>query len=54
MRIDVYTILRNERIILPYFLRHYGSFADCLVVYDDRSDDGSRELLDKYDDLLGE
>lgn len=49
MRIDVYTILRNERVMLPYFLRHYGSFADHLFVFDDRSDDGSREMLDSYD-----
>lgn len=45
MIVHVYTICRNERTILPYFLRHYEAFADKIFCCDDRSDDGSRELL---------
>lgn len=35
--------MRNERVILPYWIRHYQSFCDRVIVYDDESDDGSRE-----------
>ena len=31
--------------MLPYFFRHYDSWVDRYVVYDDGSDDGSLELL---------
>jgi hypothetical protein len=41
----IYCNMRNEITLLPYFLRHYGSFADRLFIWDDDSDDGTRELL---------
>lgn len=43
-----YTILRNERVILPYWLRHYGSFCDEIIIYDDQSDDGSAEIAREF------
>jgi hypothetical protein len=45
VNIDVYTIMRNEGRMLPYFLRHYETLATRIFVWDDRSDDGTRELL---------
>lgn len=48
MKIDVYSVMRNEIQILPYFLRHYETFADRIFVWDDDSDDGTREVLDKH------
>lgn len=44
-RVHVYTIARNEAKLMPYFLRHYSTFADKLIVYDEQSDDGTRELV---------
>jgi hypothetical protein len=48
MIIDVYATMRNEATILPYWLRHYGSFASRLFVWDDESDDGTTALLDAH------
>ena len=30
---------------MPYFMRHYGSFADRVIVYDDESDDGTPDIV---------
>ena len=30
---------------MPYWLRHYTQFVDKIIVYDDNSDDGSKELM---------
>lgn len=48
MKVDVYSIMRNEIKILPYFLRHYETFADRIFVWDDGSDDGTREMLEAH------
>lgn len=45
MRVWLYCICRNERKILPYFLRHYEPWVSKLIFYDDQSDDGTRELV---------
>ena len=45
MIIHLYCILRNEARILPYFFRHYNQFVDRFFMYDDNSDDGSREII---------
>lgn len=39
--------MRNESVMMKYWLRHYGSFCEKLVVYDDHSDDGSADMA-KY------
>lgn len=46
-RVHVYTICRNEARMMPYWLRHYSTFAAKLIVYDEQSDDGTRELVKK-------
>jgi len=45
MKIWVFTICHNEAQMAPWFLRHYGSFADRILVWDDQSTDGTREIL---------
>jgi len=41
MKIVICCYLRNEMPFFPYFLRHYSTFADKIVIYDDGSDDGT-------------
>lgn len=45
MKIIVFSICYNQACILPFYLRHYSSFADEISVFDDHSTDGSREIL---------
>ena len=44
LSVHVYAIYHNEKILLPYFLRHYSLFADRIVLYDNDSTDGSPEV----------
>ena len=44
MTIEVYAICYNEEALLPYFLRHYESFADRIIIYDNYSTDHSPEI----------
>ncbi len=45
MKIHVYTLCWNEEIILPYFLKHYETIADKIIVYDNMSTDSSLNIL---------
>lgn len=45
MKIWVYTICWQEAYMMPFFLRHYSTFADKIIVYDEQSTDGTRELV---------
>lgn len=46
MKIRTYTILKNERRMLPWFIRHYSPWVSEMVfMLDRKSDDGTRELL---------
>lgn len=45
MRIWLYSIVRDEAPILPYFLRHYTPWVERLIFYDDHSTDGTRGLI---------
>ncbi len=47
MTVWLYCIIRNERQILPYFIRHYEPWVSKLIFYDDQSDDGTRDLIRK-------
>lgn len=46
MKIDVHAICWNEARLLPLFLQHYASFASRIFVWDNFSDDGSRQLIE--------
>src|SRR5258706_15238182 len=48
MQINLYTITWNEQRLLPFFLDHYGPWIDRFIVFDDRSDDGTTELLARH------
>lgn len=45
MSVWLYCICRDEQRILPYFLRHYTTFVDKLIFYDDGSVDGTPDLI---------
>ncbi len=45
MKIIVLTTTYNEAHIAPWFLRYYETFADRIIVHDDHSTDGTREIL---------
>jgi glycosyltransferase involved in cell wall biosynthesis len=45
MNVHVYTQVWNEAVLMPYFLRHYSTFCDKIVVYDDDSTDGTRDIV---------
>lgn len=45
MRIHVFSVCWNEAKMAGFFLRHYGAFAERIVVYDEDSTDGSPSLL---------
>jgi glycosyltransferase involved in cell wall biosynthesis len=45
MKVWVFTICFNEAEILPWWLRHYETFAERIIVYDEQSTDGTREIL---------
>lgn len=45
MRIDLYAACWNEERMIPFFLRHYESLVDRIVIFDDGSTDRSVKLL---------
>lgn len=48
MKIAVLTLTYNCIEVIPFFLRHYETFADKIIVWDDHSNDGTRELLNNH------
>jgi len=48
MKIIVFVITYNCIDTLPFFLRHYSTFADEISAFDDDSTDGTREMLAKH------
>lgn len=48
LRIFVYTVCWNEEKLLPYFLRHYATFAEKIIVYDNGSTDASPEIVRSF------
>lgn len=48
MKIWAYVIAWNEELMLPYYLRHYSQFCDKIIVYDNMSTDGTREIAEQY------
>jgi hypothetical protein len=45
MKIDVYFTVYNDEVILPYFLKHYSSFANRIFAFYDESTDRTKEIL---------
>ena len=48
MTVHVWTIVKDGAYFLPYFLRHYATFADRIFVMDDGSTDGTRYLASQH------
>lgn len=44
MIIHVYTMVHNEEVLMPYFLRHYNRFASKITVLDNESDDWTADM----------
>lgn len=44
-KVWVFAICKDEAQMLPWFLRHYSTFADQIIIFDEQSTDGSRELI---------
>lgn len=47
MKVWVLTISHQEGYMMPFFLRHYSTFADRIIVWDENSTDGTREAVKK-------
>lgn len=45
MKIWIFTVVHNEEAMAPWFLRHYGQFADRILVWDAGSTDRTREIF---------
>jgi hypothetical protein len=52
MKIHVYSVMRNEEKMLPFFLRHYCEYAEKIFIYDDRSDDKTREIASECESVV--
>lgn len=48
----VLTPIRNEKWILRPFLTLCSQFADCIIVADQMSDDGSRQIAEKFEKVV--
>ena len=50
MKINVYTICKNEAKLAPFYADYWKALSDDVhvYVYDGMSDDGTREILAKY------
>ena len=46
MQIELYMLVWNEISILPFVIKHYQQFCSKLTIYDNYSDDGSKELAE--------
>jgi len=52
MKIDVYSTMHNEELMLPYFLRHYEKVADRIFVWEDGSTDDTRKILEAHPKVI--
>jgi Glycosyl transferase family 2 len=48
VRVWVFCHARNEAAWMPFFLRHYSSFAEQIHVFDDGSTDGTRAIVQAH------
>lgn len=45
MKLCIFTICKDEARMMVWFLRHYSTIADKIIVFDEQSSDGTRELV---------
>jgi len=48
MKVWAYAICWNEIKMLPYYIKHYESFCEKIIIYDNESTDGSRRLIKEH------
>lgn len=48
MKVWAYVLTWNEELMLPYYLKHYSQFCDKIIVYDNESNDKSKEIIESY------
>jgi glycosyltransferase involved in cell wall biosynthesis len=48
MIVHVHVLCWNEEVLLPYFFRHYETFASKIFVYDNHSNDRSSQIIDAH------
>jgi hypothetical protein len=48
MKIWAYAICWNEIKMLPYYFRHYETFCEKIIIYDNGSNDGSQEFVKNH------
>lgn len=49
MRVLVLSIFYNAREVVEFYMRHYRTFADTILCFDDQSTDGTREILQHHE-----
>lgn len=52
MILHTYVSTRNDLYMMRYYVRHWARYASKIFVYDDDSDDGTREFLDSCAPLV--
>jgi Glycosyl transferase family 2 len=52
MNIDVLSVMHNEERMLPYFLKHYSTFANRIFLWDDASTDASYDIADAHPKVI--
>src|SRR5690242_2946962 len=48
VRVHLYALCWNDAYMLPYFFRHYDSFVDRYIIFDDGSTDRSLDILRRH------
>lgn len=46
--VHTYAISFNEEVLMPHFLKHYESFSEKIFIYDNFSDDKTRDICLKF------
>src|SRR3990172_8660514 len=44
-KVWVFSVCWNEALLMPYFLRHYSTLASQIIIWDEQSTDGTREII---------
>ncbi len=47
-KVHMHVLCWNEEKMIPYFLNHYENYVDRIIIYDNKSNDGSTRLLKKH------
>ena len=51
MKVHLYTQFFNEKKIAPFFYDHYKNIVDDFFLFDDKSNDGSKELFESLENV---